>query len=287
MAPGLCLKHVYFWVDASDPVSAQGWVPLLDLRVSLSLTLQTMQLPSTSCPKRKPRTSLELEACAVPPGRQGNFWSVATANTDANITGHSRLPAVTFLAQTWTACFLDYWKLSIFDKMIPFVLAGQLLFFAFILTVPFRVQPGGTPGLPGLYKQAALRQQRASQARVSLLLPHAGQGHGGAEQVHPLFGCKALHWGQLHSIGDTGKLGAGQWVTFLRAVGRAPPRRREQSAGRVLTGGSEKGPVMRRPSCAPGDGKEAVVGTQSFTRHPKASAGWGQAWGHIHWQGTT
>lgn len=137
MAPGLCLKHVYFWVDASDPVSAQGWVPLLDLRVSLSFTLQTMQLPSTSCPKRKPRTSLELEACAVPPGRQGNFWSVATANTDANITGHSRLPAATFLAQTWTACFLDYWKLSIFDKMIPFVLAGQLLFHFLLSCLPF------------------------------------------------------------------------------------------------------------------------------------------------------
>lgn len=77
------------------------------------------------------------------PGGKDTSGQRPPANTHANTTGHSRLPSATFRAQTWTACSSDYRKLSMFDKMIPFVLAESafILFFAFILNIPFRVQP--------------------------------------------------------------------------------------------------------------------------------------------------
>lgn len=98
-------------------------------------TSNPLQLPFTSCPKKGkpefPWNQRRLGRRASLPGGKEASGQLPPANTRASTTGHGHSRPVSFSAQTRTACSLDYCKLSIFDKMIPFVLGGSAFFFFF------------------------------------------------------------------------------------------------------------------------------------------------------------
>lgn len=139
------------------------------------------QLPSTSCPKRKTRTSLEMEG---PRGQCVCHGPSREART-LLVSGHQPTPTPTPLATAAslrrTACSSDYWKLSIFDKMILFVLGGSafILFFAFILDIPCKVHPAFLA--PQVCTTSCARTEgKPGEGRVSSR-SDAGRGGGAVE----------------------------------------------------------------------------------------------------------